>query len=543
MTRRKLPIGIQTFARIRDEGYYYVDKTPLIARLAEGGGAYFLSRPRRFGKTLLLDTLAEAFAGNRVLFEGGDAAVRLGADPKAAERSRLYLADHWDWEKRHPVIRISFVEGRCERRDELDRAIRRQLRMNAERLGVTLTEPEDIVGSFGELIDRAANRHNARAVVLVDEYDKPILDNLTEPDVARQMREALRSLYSVLKGRDADLRFVFLTGVSKFSKVSIFSGLNHLNDITLDAHYATICGYTEGDLDTVFAPEFETAAATDGKPLDRAEVRRWYNGYAWDGEPVYNPFDVLLLFDKREYRAWWFETGTPTFLIEWLKSRQFFTPQLEGLYADDQLLSAFDVDAIEPEAMLWQTGYLTVAERLATPQGGLYRLRVPNDEVRVALNRALLGAWLPQVPRPTPQMLALYQVLASGDAAALKGYFDRLFAAIPHDWYRANPIAQYEGYFASVCYSFLANLGVTITPEEVTNQGQCDLTVRHGATVWVFEFKVVDNDATGEALKQLKARDYAAKYRGAPGLERVIEVGVEFSRQRRAIVGWDVAVP
>jgi hypothetical protein len=542
MTRRKLPIGIQTFARIRDEGYYYVDKTPLIARLAEGGGAYFLSRPRRFGKTLLLDTLAEAFAGNRVLFEGGDAAVRLGADPKAAERSRLYLADHWDWEKRHPVIRISFVEGRCERRDELDRAIRRQLRMNAERLGVTLTEPEDIVGSFGELIDRAANRHNARAVVLVDEYDKPILDNLTEPDVARQMREALRSLYSVLKGRDADLRFVFLTGVSKFSKVSIFSGLNHLNDITLDAHYATICGYTEGDLDTVFAPEFETAAATDGKPLDRAEVRRWYNGYAWDGEPVYNPFDVLLLFDKREYRAWWFETGTPTFLIEWLKSRQFFTPQLEGLYADDQLLSAFDVDAIEPEAMLWQTGYLTVAERLATPQGGLYRLRVPNDEVRVALNRALLGAWLPQVPRPTPQMLALYQVLASGDAAALKGHFDRLFAAIPHDWYRANPIAQYEGYFASVCYSFLASLGVSIIPEDVMNQGQCDLTVRHGATVWVFEFKVVDNDATGEALRQLQARDYAAKYRGAPAVERVIEVGVEFSKQRRAIVGWEVAV-
>jgi len=145
------------------------------------------------------------------------------------------------------------------------------------------------------------------------------------------------------------------------------------------------------------------------------------------------------------------------------------------------------------------------------------------------------------VPRPTPQMLALYQVLASGDAAALKGHFDRLFAAIPHDWYRANPIAQYEGYFASVCYSFLASLGVTIIPEDVTNQGQCDLTVRHGATVWVFEFKVVEEEATGEALRQLQARNYAAKYRGAPGVERVIEVGVEFSKQRRAIVGWEVA--
>ncbi len=540
MTRRKLPIGIQTFARIRDEGYYYVDKTPLIARLAEGGGAYFLSRPRRFGKTLFLDTLSEAFSGNRVLFEGGDAAVRLGADPKAAERPRLYLADHWDWGQRHPVIRISFVSGVRHDVASLALAIDEQLTRNAEQLGVDLPPHPDFAVRFERLIDRAANRHNARAVVLVDEYDKPILDNLTEPEVARQMREALRSLYSVLKGRDADLRFVFLTGVSKFSKVSIFSGLNHLRDITLSADYATICGYTEGDLDTVFAPEFDAAAA-DGKPLDRAEMRRWYNGYAWDGEPVYNPFDVLLLFAEREYRAWWFETGTPTFLIEWLKSRQFFTPRLERLYASEQLLSAFDVDAIEPEAMLWQTGYLTIRRQRRVINRIEYELALPNLEVRQALNEALFLAWLPDRSVANELAADLAEPLVRGDAVGLRDHFVRLYAAIPYEWTRTHPIAQYEGYWASLFYSHLAALGVEITPEEVSQQGRCDLVVRVGGIVWVFEFKVVPDDATGEALRQIQARDYAAKYRGAPGVERVIEVGVEFSKKQRKIVGWEIA--
>jgi hypothetical protein len=188
----------------------------------------------------------------------------------------------------------------------------------------------------------------------VDEYDKPILDHLTEPEVAKEMREGLRNLYSVLKGRDADLRLVFLTGVSKFSRVSIFSGLNNLYDLTLDPTYGTICGYTDEDIDQVFAPELEG--------LDREEIRHWYNGYRWGQVSVYNPFDVLLLFQAREFRSWWFETGTPTFLVNWLKERKFYTPRLERMWSNESLLSAFDVDHIEPEAMLWQTGYLTIRD-------------------------------------------------------------------------------------------------------------------------------------------------------------------------------------
>ncbi|MFN3957826.1 MAG: AAA family ATPase [Tepidimonas ignava] len=538
--RRKLPIGIQTFAKIRGEGCYYVDKTPLIARLAEQGSFYFLSRPRRFGKSLLIDTIAEAFAGQRALFEGGEAAVALGVDPAVANRPRLFLAEHWDWSQRHPVVRLSFAGGRLEQRSDLERSIRRQLRDNAHRLGVTLSDPDDVAGSFDELITRAAEAHGQQAVVLVDEYDKPILDNLEAPEVARAMREGLRNLYSVIKGRDADVRFAMLTGVSKFSKVSIFSGLNNLNDITLDDRYGTLCGYTEEDLDTVFAPEFE-AAASEGQPLDRAEVRRWYNGYAWGPTAVYNPFDVLLLLDKRQYRAHWFETGTPTFLVQWLQRKGFFTPRLEQLWASEALLSAFDVDGIEPEAMLWQTGYLTIGQVLRDADYTAYELRLPNHEVRTALNSALMAAWHPEGLRAAQPALLLRRMLASADAQALRTHFERLFASIPHDWYRANPIAQYEGYFASVCYSHLASLGVEIIAEDVSNEGQCDLTVKHAGTAWVFEFKVVEGDqGTGEALRQLQAKDYAAKHRGAPGVERVIEVGVEFSRTRRQIVGWDV---
>ena len=252
MTRKKLPIGIQTFREIREDDCYYVDKTGFAQQLIKQGKAYFLSRPRRFGKSLFLDTLAELFAGNEPLFRG------------------LEIYDHWDWQTRYPVIRLSFAEGVLHSRAELDRRIADLLRVNAEALGVHFPADLDLVGRFGELLRQAHARTGQRVVVLVDEYDKPLLDNLTALDIARQMRDGLRNVYSVIKGADAHVRFAFLTGVSKFSKVSLFSDLNNLNDITLDAAYSAICGYTDLDVDTVFAPELAG--------LDREEIRRWYNG-------------------------------------------------------------------------------------------------------------------------------------------------------------------------------------------------------------------------------------------------------------------------
>ena len=255
------------------QGYYYVDKTGFAWRMISDGKYYFLSRPRRFGKSLFLDTLAELFAANEPLFHG------------------LYCHDKWDWSVKYPVIRFSFAEGVLKNQDELRGRIRWQLRNNAERLGCGLPPELAISDTFATLIQQAEAQFGERVVILIDEYDKPILDNLTHLDIAQEMRDGLRDLYSVIKGQDAHVKFAFLTGVSKFSKVNIFSGLNNLNDITIDGAYSAICGYTDEDVDTVFAPELPG--------LDREEIRVWYNGYNWTGERFIIP-SIFYCFSKKE---------------------------------------------------------------------------------------------------------------------------------------------------------------------------------------------------------------------------------------------------
>ena len=510
--RRKLPIGIQTFAKMREEDYYYVDKTGFVRQLIDEGSQYFLSRPRRFGKSLLIDTIGELFVGNEPLFRG------------------LAIHPHWDWSVRHPVIRISFGGGVLRSREELDQRIGELLDTNDRRLGLATSGPS-APGRLALLIEQAAAAGGQRVVVLVDEYDKPILDNLTEPTVARAMRDGLRNLYSVIKDNDAHIRFAFLTGVSKFSKVSIFSGLNNLNDITVDDRYSALCGYTDDDVDTVFAPELPG--------LDRAEIRRWYNGYNWTGEAVYNPFDLLLLFDKREFRPWWFETATPTFLVELLTARQTFLPMLGQLESDAALLAAFDVDHIGTEALLFQSGYLTIDREENLGGARFYRLRYPNREVYQSLSGALLDAWSAPGPARIRQRKDLYRLLLANDFAGLEQLFTAFFASIPSDWFRNNPIARYEGYYASVFYAYFASLGLDLTPEASSNAGRLDLALRFNGQVYLFEFKVVELVPAGRALQQIKDRGYAKPYlaEGVP----IHLIGVEFSREQRAVVGFEVA--
>ncbi|WP_295455394.1 ATP-binding protein [uncultured Thiodictyon sp.] len=511
MPRRILPIGIQIFREIRETDCYYVDKTSFALRLIEQGKYYFLSRPWRFGKSLFLDTLGELFSGSEALFRG------------------LFVHERWDWGRRYPVVRLSFADGLLRNRVELDEKIRELLADNEVRLGVA-SPHRSISGRFHGLISAAHAQAGERVVVLVDEYDKPILDNLTDPAAARELRDGLRNLYSVIKGADADIRFAFLTGVSKFSKVSLFSGLNNLNDITIDAKYSAICGYTEADLDQVFAPELVD--------LDRDEVRTWYNGYNWTGESVYNPFDLLLLFQKRQFRAWWFESATPTFLIDVLTQRQVWLPALGQLETDSALLSAFDVERMTTEALLFQTGYLTIDLEEQISGAWFYRLRYPNREVCQSLNTALLEAWTPASATDGGQRRSLYRLLEANDFAGLAQHFTAFFAGIPTDWYRNNPIAQYEGYYASVFYACFASLGLDLTPEASSNAGRLDLALRFNGQVYLFEFKVVELAPEGRALQQIKDRGYADPYRasGCP----IHLIGVEFSRERRTVVGFEV---
>ena len=511
MTRRKLPIGIQTFREIREDDCYYADKTAFILRLTRAGTHYLLSRPRRFGKSLLLDTIKELFEGSEELFRG------------------LHVHDHWEWSMRRPVVRLDFGAGDYRDPALLEASVMEQLAAIERRAGIA-AEYRTAPGRLAYLLEALHDRSGQRVAFLVDEYDKPILDVLEHKETARANRGYLRGLYATIKTCDAHVEFTLLTGVSKFSMASVFSGLNNLTDITLSPRYSAICGYTEADLDTVFAPEL------DG--LDRNRIRNWYSGYSWLGEErVYNPFDILLLFRRRTFAGHWFETGTPSFLIDTLIERGVASPELDGMLAGDDLLSAFDVDEMEPAALLFQTGYLTIRDVEDDDGEAIYRLGYPNREVRQSFNRSLfraLGAAGQAADRPR-----LRRLLAANDFAGLERLLRAFFAGIPYEWHTRNDIARYEGYYASVCYSWFAAVGLDITVEDSSSRGRVDLAVRYRGNVYLFEFKVVELEPEGAALAQLQARGYAEKYRGLG--EPIHLLGVEFSRTTRTLAAFEVA--
>ncbi len=512
MAKRRLPIGIQTFRRIRERNCYYVDKTAFIERLVDEGTHYFLSRPRRFGKSLFLDTLKELFEGNEKLFEG------------------LHVHAGWNWTETNPVVRLDFAGGSFTETAGLHANVAAQLNRLERAAGLQVcsdTAPE----RFGDLITSLHECSGQPVVVLVDEYDKPILDALQTPPVARANRDFLRGVYGVIKSSDAHVRFTFVTGVSKFSKVSLFSELNNLIDLTLEPAYSSICGYTERDLDTVFAPELEG--------LDRDEVRDWYNGYGWLGkEKVYNPFDVLLLLRRRTFDAHWFETGSPAFLVETLFKRRVSSVSLEQMAGTERLLSAFDVDHMSTEALLFQTGYLTITE-VKRGRRTVYRLGYPNREVRQSLNDVLLRNLVRDDDRQTANSTRLEDLLEAADCAGLQELFQAFFASIPYEWHTNNDIARYEGYYASVFYSYFAALGYDIVVEESSAAGRLDMAVRTGGHVYLFEFKVTEQAGPGAALAQLRERGYAARYRGQD--KTIHLIGVEFSRKTRTLTAFEVA--
>ena len=512
MNKRRLPIGIQTFRKIRDDNCYYVDKTAYIRRLLNEGTHYFLSRPRRFGKSLFLDTLKEVFESNEPLFAG------------------LYIHDRWDWSVRHPVLRLSFGSGNFKVPGYVETNLMAQLDAVERRTGVA-SDYATGAERFAHLLEELHDQAGQPVAVLIDEYDKPIVDALEVPDIARANRDFLRGLYAVIKDSDAHVRFTFITGVSKFSKVSLFSGLNNLTDITLDRRYSAICGYTEADLDAVFAPELPG--------LDREQIRAWYNGYSWLGdEKVYNPFDILLLFRNREFKAHWFETGTPTFLVETLFKRRVSSLELGEMESNDELLSTFDVDHIATEALLFQTGYLTITN--AEELGGkrFYQLGYPNREVRQSLNESLLRYLVQDSTRQMANSVRLYRLLEANDFAGLETLFHAFFASIPYEWYSNNDIARYEGYYASVFYSYFAGLGLDIAVEDSSSHGRLDMAVLFNGHVYLFEFKVVELASAGAAMAQLQERRYADKYRalGQP----IYLIGVEFSKDTRNLAAFDV---
>ncbi len=510
--KRKLPIGIQTFEKIVQNNYCYVDKSYFVRQLLNGGTYYFLSRPRRFGKSLFLSTLRAAFEGRRELFQG------------------LFLYDNWDWSQSNPVVHISFGSGVARSVEELLETCDEILYDHSRIFGVEYQKASR-KGRFAELIQTLYEKTGRRVVVLVDEYDKPILDSIKNKEMAIAIREELKNFYSVIKDADPYIEFVFITGVSKFSKVSLFSGLNNLKDITIDKRFSDICGYTQDELENVFSGWIDD-------DVDLAKVKTWYNGYSWLGREVYNPFDILLYLDSGEFRNFWFETATPTFLIRLLQKKKYYIPALHDLKASEKILGSFDVDRMEIETLLFQTGYLTIKATL--PMGGMhwFQLGYPNQEVRQSLNDYILSFLTDTTVAQENNKFALYEALLANDFNSLKEILQAFFSSIPHDWYRKNQLANYEGYYASIVYCYFAALGLDVRVEDATNHGRIDMTVKCGSHIYIIEFKVVELFAEGRALQQIKEKGYADKYR-TQGVT-IHLIGVEFSSEKRNLVNFEV---
>ena len=504
LTMKKLPIGIQTFRTIIEDDYLYIDKTEVARRLIENYRYVFLSRPRRFGKSLFLDTLKNIFEGNREFFRG------------------LLIEEQWNWEVKYPVIKISFSGGIHSKAD-LEGDLLYILKSNEKRLGLECENRARAQHFFAELIEKAYEKYHQKVVILIDEYDKPILDNIENIPEALVIRDGMRDFYTKIKENDEYLRFVFLTGVSKFSKVSLFSGLNNLEDISLNPDFGNVCGYTQLDLETTFVPYLEG--------VDMEQVKRWYNGYNFLGDKVYNPFDILLFIrNQRTFKSYWFETGTPRFLVELIKKNSYFIPKFNGLQVNESLVNSFDLENLNLETILFQAGYLTIKRQLPLDVRFGYELGFPNMEVQMSFNDYILQS-VTSVSENEPIRRELLALMNTGDIAGLEPVIKRLFASIAYNNYTNNDIERYEGFYASVLYACFASIGVDIIAEDVSNKGRIDLTLKVGGKIFLFEFKVTD----GEPLEQIKRMKYYEKYSG----DRYL-IGIVFDPKVRNVSRFEV---
>lgn len=546
-----LPVGIQDFAQLREEGFAYVDKTDLIHQLVRSSKAVFLSRPRRFGKSLLVSVLKELYEGNEALFRG------------------LWIHDRWDWTKRHPVVRISFGSGRFQRRGDLRERQLFEVDNEARRLGVELRGSSPDL-RFAELL-HALSMRGPRPVVLIDEYDKPILQNLEGMGVGRSRietggnasllstnggaeplqaseeelsilednRQQLRAFYSCLK--DASPEFLLLTGVSRLAKASVFSELNHLKDITWTREFATLCGITQEELEGTFSSHLEQMAnELEMSTADlRERLRKDYNGFrfAANAQTVYNPFSTCRCLADRDFGAYWTETGTPEFLVRLMRSCNVELTDVEGVMLPTSALSTLDPDRPDVLPLLLQTGYLTIAGW----EDGSYRLGFPNKEVRTAFVEHLLQVIHDKrVREVAPRAQGLAKALAKGDMERFMSEMKRVFTGVAYQLDDAHE-KRYHGLFQAMCILAFSPPGVVLA--EVPNAlGRCDLVLDMPDATWIFEFK---RDADTEiALRRISEKEYENQWEGRllpDGSPKPVRtVAVTFGAEERNIVAWDV---
>ena len=507
---KKLPVGIQTFRKIIEDNCVYVDKTQYIYNLINGASCYFLSRPRRFGKSLLLDTIGEVFNGNKELFEG----------------LFIYESDY-DF-KKYPVIRLDMGGISNQTSESMKESLLAELRYLAEEEGLVATgaSPGDL---FKRLIRDLNKKHGERVVVLIDEYDKPILDHINNLEQAEANRQALRELYGILKTMDQFLRFTFITGVSKFTKTSIFSGLNNLIDITMTKDFANICGIEVESLDEFFGEHISDLSKLDEFKLYddlQGEILTWYDGYSWDGaRRVINPFGLLTFFMQKRFGSYWYVSGSPKFLIDLIKKNPDMYTGFGSLVISEHMMDSVEIDRITVAPLLFQTGYLTVKEVLLTSGSHEYLLEIPNLEVREAFNMQIIAGLTENSDALTGAIYRrIRESLKAGDLAGVLDVLKSLFASIPYEL-QVNK----EAYYHSIFYAIMTVLGFNIDAEVSVSRGRIDAVLELDDKVYVLEFKYKDcafdaepeakqklfAEALEEAAAQIKGRGYADKYKNS----------------------------
>jgi hypothetical protein len=504
----RLPTGIQDFTHLREENMVYIDKTMYFKPFLEGG-RFFFARPRRFGKSLLLSTLKAAYSGNKELFEG------------------LWLENNFDFAVR-PVIRLDFSKldylGRS-----LEQSILEDLRQTALGYGVRL-EQNSAKSAFEELI-LALSKTN-KVVVLIDEYDKPITDTLLEPEKRAEHQATLKSVYGVLKPMDGHLHLVLLTGVSKIGKLSLFSDLNNLSDISMDKDFAVMCGYTRAEIEQHFMAWLEPIKQQYDLTWEGFfdAVAYWYNGYSWNGiDKLYCPYSFLVFLKRQEFLSFWYDTGSPSLIINLFRSRQLDVFALEKIFISGEALSVLDVEAMDTYSLMFQTGYLTIQHISKHVWGSEYTLTYPNNEVRIAFSRSLLEDYSKtSAGEFSGFALAIAKALIRLDWEALFKVCNRVLAGVPYEVFPAK-----EAYMHSLMHLLLTSSGMSTQSQVQTSLGRMDTLVKTPTHSIILEFKI--GGRAKEALSQINEKQYAASLEG-----EVVKIGVVFDLEQKKILEWAV---
>ncbi len=520
-TLAKLPIGISSFEVLRTRGNVYVDKTEDIYHLLTEGMYYFLARPRRFGKSLLVSTLRCLFEGKRELFEG------------------LWLVEHsdWDWPT-HPVVFLDFNGISHDTPQHFEIALKRAL-LNIAKANQLILDAPLLKEQFKELILKLQRSTSQPVVVLIDEYDKPIIDHLGQGETRLQIAEANRDIqkqfFGVLKDGDVMdvLRLVFITGISRFSRVSIFSELNNLYDLTMHTRYATMLGYTQAELEHYFTAHIQHLADNLGYTPDEmlTKLGQYYDGYRFSVRDahVYNPYSILSTLGHGQLGNYWFETGTPTFLINLLREKNYPIPQIEGINVDEMTFGNYDIRNLQPEALLFQSGYVTIH----TVEGSLYHLGYPNHEVKLAFSKQLLFSFMSAVDaNRRSRFLRLSQHLQAEDFDAFFETITAIFASIPYDIQTKRD----EAYYHTLFYLMVSASGVGTQSSTLTSRGRIDMVVELPDKVYLIEFKC--NHSAAAAIQQIQDKGYAEPYQQSG--KKIILIGINFSTQDRTLAEWQI---